>query len=243
MGSTYYYNNTVFTITPSAGTYQHVVTSLATTDPSGGSYDYQVAFTLDLNTIIKDVTINRPLNANQQFAIAGESTAWAALHAAMNTGTGIDSATTTMSDGDTNTLDTTWYTFWSGIISQAIDNDDKDGLSVIQSALSTRLGNATQTSSADNDILHGINSAFGSSFGTQTIGSPPDANTNFWAALLVFLYHAGGASNLTGDPSDGAVGTSFSAGDGIAIRMSVNVNNTMTGLIKLTQAAASGGGA
>lgn len=223
--STIVYNNTYFSVTPTLATYQHVVTDLVTTDPNAGSYDYKLEIVCDINSCLDDFTYQRDLSAHTHTA-AGEANAWADLHALVSTGTSTnttpivaDSFLTTFSDGDT-VATASWDHFWGGLLSECIDSDDKDGLSVMMTTLQTRidyptnLGSYVDVAAADaasyiNDVTGGINDAFGATattgaagalsisdvaFGTGTIETAPASASNFLVAAALLFYHTLGAT-------------------------------------------------
>lgn len=224
MSSVTVYNTTAFTATPAASTFQFAVTDLTTTDPSGGSYDYTLAVEADLNSVLADFTYFRDL-ANNVHTVTNEAAAWADLQALLDTGTSGNSVTadsflTTFSDGDTGS-NASWGLFWAGLISECIDPQDKDGLSVKTSELNARIDyptnlgsyanvGAAQAASFGNDITGTINDALGATtttnsggviqsnssnaFGSKAINTPPSANTNYFVALAHFLYELRGAT-------------------------------------------------
>jgi hypothetical protein len=185
--ATIVYNNTNFSVTPAIATYQHEVTDLVTTDPSGGAYDYKLHVVCDLNAVLDDFTYFRDLLANEHTA-TGESSSWGHLHALLSTGTSTnmtpvagDSFETTMSDGDTSAI-AKWDLFWAGLLSECIDSDDKAGLSVKTTTMEqrtdypTNIGSYVDLAGANtanfiNDITGGINDAFGSTETTGAVGA------------------------------------------------------------------------
>ena len=218
------YNVSAFAVTPTTATYIHEVTDLTTTDPSAGAYDYKYEVTADLNAVLTDFTYLRDLGGNTHTA-ANEAAAWADLQALLSVGTALNGETlsasvTTMSDGDT-TNRPSWETFWSGLLSNCIDSDDHDGLSVQMTTLKTRIDYPTNLGShADiaaanaasfvNDVSGVINDAIGASdtviaagaissitdmaFGTKTIQTAPTVSNNYLVALAHFLYELRGAT-------------------------------------------------
>jgi hypothetical protein len=220
--ATILYNSSYFAIAPSAAAYQHQVTDMVTVDPNAGIYDYKLDVVVDLNAVLDDFSYRRDLGTNQHI-VAGEAAAWADLAALLSTGTGnavtAGSFLTTMSDSDT-TARASWDTFWAGLLSECIDGDDKDGLSVQMTTLKTRIDHPTNIGPyADvaaanaagflNDVTASINDAFGATtttggvgsvaiadnaFGTKTIQIAPSAASNFLAAAAVLLYHTHGAT-------------------------------------------------
>lgn len=249
------YNNAYFTVNiADPSSLIHVVTDLVLANPNdngaseSGGYDYKLEVVADWNTILADVKLRRHLDTTpNQHESEGETPAYAAAHQVLNTGVAttsgatVTSFLTTMSDGDT-TADTNWVTFWAGLLSEAIDSNDTDGYSVRIPELQTTLGQPTQTA-AENDVIGGINDALGNNlFGGADnakvdIDVAPVAATNYFMALLHFLYTHRGVSGLTGDPSDGLVGMSLLAGDKIALRISCTINHNTTGIILLEQSA------
>jgi hypothetical protein len=236
------YNTAPFQLTPLQGTYQHVVSTLTMVD--SGVYDYTFFANLDINLALADFSYLRNMNgavANTH-QTAGEIPAWTTLHNALNTGAGLTGQVTTYSDADTSNAPT-WTTFWAGIISQCIDNEDTDGISVKIPTLKTTL-NDDEGLNSSNDILGSLNYSMRNTFGGDDsvpvdIDIAPDASENYLAALYHFIYVLKGVvgfeSRVNGDPSDGQSRFKFLAGDQIGLRFSCTVNNTKSGLIRLTQ--------
>ncbi len=267
--ATVVYNTTAFVSNPAATTYQHVVADLHT-DDSANSYHYLYEVTCNLNAVLRDFQYSRNTATNQH-TVAGEADSWFDLHKLLQSGVTTQAAPvtgetflTTMNDGDTDTRDD-WDLFWAGMISECIDPQDKDGLSVQIPVMKARTDYATNFGSYpdvatalaagfENDITNKINDALGATttdsgpwttvtsapFGTQTISVPPTAAQNFLAAVALFLYHLKGSADgtegaLSGDPSDSAVGFAFDENGGIGIRISCSINNSKDGLIRIIQ--------
>lgn len=218
------YNVSAYSISPLTATYIHEVTELTTTDPSAGVYDYKYEVTADLNAVLTDFTYTRDLSGNTHTS-ANEAAAWADLQALLSTGTALNgevavSALTTMSDTDT-TNRLSWDTFWSGLLSECIDSEDKDGLSVKMTTLKERIDYPTnigahadlptaQAAGFYNDVTGVVNDSLGatstviaagaiasysdSAFATKTIETAPTVSTNFFTALAHFLYELRGAT-------------------------------------------------
>lgn len=252
-----FYNTTSFAVNPREETYKHEVISITHIDPNETPYDYTLEIDADINKVIENFKYQRFLgNANEHEGV-DEALAWKRLHNLLNTGddqngTVSQTVVTTMSDGDQvfggidSTSDNTWLTFWAGIISEAIDKDDKDGLSVKREELVNALNDCnggppqeTQTEGVVvNDILGTLNVSMNSSFNRRPVQEPPRARENYFAALAIALYHRFGSGEaLSGDPSDGPVSVRLREGDAIGLRFNVIVVNIKTGLIKIRQKA------
>ena len=244
------YNSAYFNIAPLETTYKHVVTDLVTTNPNDGAtqmggHDYSLKVVADVNAILADFKLRRNLSASPNtLETQGEADAWNQLHSVFNTGSApngaaVTSFVTTMSDGDTS-ADSKWTTFFAGLISNCIDNDDVDGISVKIPALQAKLNVGTDAAAA-NDIIGVINDAFGTPHGgadnaAVTIDTPPAAASQFLLAAAHFLYTLrGSATSLSGDPSDSMVSIALQPGDALAIRISCSVNHAKTGIIVIEQ--------
>ena len=234
-----------FSITPSATTYQFQVSDLDTVDTH--AYDYKLDVSADLNTILSQFKVQRvivdaavsgdpPLNT---LVVIGEAAAWADLHALLSTGAGDASATFLTTMHDTNTTDSrSWDTFWSGLLSECIDTDDKNGMSVNMSKLKAVIDLPTNGTTL-NDVTGSINDALGATstvgvdsvsnaWGTHEFGTPVDASKNFLVALAIYLEREYGAfdgteGSLSGDPNLAPVTLKMKAGSGFALRISCTI--------------------
>jgi hypothetical protein len=257
-----------FSITPSATTYQFQISDLDTVDTH--AYDYKLDVSADLNTILSAFKVQRiiedaeltgdpPLNTMK---IVGEAAAWASLHALLSSGTGDALATFLTTMHDTNQTDSrSWDTFWSGLLSECIDPDDKNGMSVNMTKLKAVIDYPTNSSTAVNDITGSINDALGAvntvgvdsvsnAWGTQVFGTAVDARKNFLVALAVYLEREYGAfdgteGSLSGDPNLAPVTFAMKAGTGFALRISCTITvagvaTTRYGLIQLLQRKTTG---
>jgi hypothetical protein len=267
------YNSSYFSCAPSLEAYQQEIEDMTIIDPNAGLYDYYLSVVCDLNSVLSDYTYTRNITTLEHSA-TGEAAAWANLHALLSTGTSNDgvaaqSFLTTLNDGDTTTR-TSWDTFWSALLSECIDKEDKDGLSVKMDALKSRIDHPTNTGPyADaaaanaanyfNDVTSSINDSFGA---TLTAGVPggmsvannsfgptnnfPSASLHFLSAAAVLFYQihgatTGGEGTLTGDPSDGPVRFALSDGRGFGIRIQCSIVNSRTGIITIIQGGGGSG--
>jgi hypothetical protein len=252
-----------FSITPSATTYQFQISDLDTVDSH--VYDYKLDVSADLNTILSAFKVQRiiedaevagdpPLNTMK---IIGEADAWASLHKLLSAGTGDALATFLTTMHDTNETDSrSWDTFWSGLLSECVDPDDKNGMSVNMTKVKAVIDYPTNSGVSVNDITGSINDALGAvntvglvsesnAWGTQVFGSPVDAQKNFFVALAVYLEREYGAfdgseGSLSGDPNLAPVTFAMKAGTGFALRISCTITvagvaTTRYGRIQLLQ--------
>ena len=248
-----------FNIAPSKASYEFKV-DVDTSDSH--VYDYKLDVTCDLNSMLNDFRIERviqdpvndiddPINS---IAVSGEAAAWAKLHTLLSTGAGDTNATflTTMHDGNTTTSKS-WDTFWSGLLSECIDDTDFNGMSVNMTSLKAVIDRAYNATPA-NDVTGSINDALGATitvgavstpnpWGTHVIGTDIDASKNFLVALAVFLEEKFGAFDgtegaLTGDPNLAPQSFALKTGTGFALRISCSITvggitNTRYGRIKI----------
>lgn len=249
------YNAVYMCLSPDQATYHHTVTDLVTVNPEDatsqmGGHDYSLKVVADVNAILADFSMKRNLDTNPNtHESIGEALAWAQLHGALNTGAASNGASvtsflTTYSDGDTS-ADNKWTTFWSGLLSESIDSDDKDGLSVKIPVLQAKLDQPAQNAAA-NDVIGVLNDAvgnngFGGADGAKVeINIPPTAAQNYLMAAALFLYQLRGSADgtegaLTGDPSDAHRSFAIKTGDAFAFRFSCSINHVKTGIIVVEQ--------
>lgn len=140
------WNTTLVSLSPSVDAYKLEVGDLSTL-PDLGVYDYTLEMSGDLNALFQDFVFMKN-EETQEYEADGQLQAWEQLHKLLKTGTAgtvtASAVATTLFGGiKIENPAEAWNGFWAHLLSEAVDDHDKAGISVKHDTVQTRTNHHT----------------------------------------------------------------------------------------------------
>lgn len=199
---------------------------ITTVDPQVGLYNYIFEVHCNLNELLSPVTITYHDALDRHGAlegVTGAASAWYSLHSMLHTGcskvTGtVATSTKTSFQNRFSDEDTTWMTFWYGLLSHAFDQTDSSGNSVRVDVVQRALAHHDDI---DSSLIGELSRALSAD---ASPGVAMDAQQCYFGALAVFMRDTRGSK-----PS----ALNFKPGDALGLRLRVSGISAASGLLRI----------
>lgn len=241
---TTFWNNSSFLVSADTSNFEARRLGVTAVDPQDGPYDYRLELRCNLTSVLRPLTLlavdpppcEAPGDVLPVIFTSGAREAWRSLHSLLSDGR---SAVTDDKTRDVLTAfhervsnqDSTWETFWLGLLSESFDSRDLQGNSVrviaVQDALRVgELNDDGKNSSLIGDIARSLSA-------DATPTSQACGALSYFGTLATFMTDVGRLQ--ASDTERGRL--RFEGGDALALRLHVRNKSIgfghLTGLIRI----------